>query len=686
MSASASSSNTSNSSSESGPSRKKPRHTESKWQASWSKYHLKPSKKGATFVNCTVCNCDFSVAGGGIHEVKRHCNSAKHTQLIKDIETQPSISSAFSTCRPSVDDQVMSAELYFTSFVVEHNLSFATSDHFCKLCKVMFPDSKIAGRFSCGRTKTTAIVTHTLAPAANALVTEACVKGPFSIMCDGGNDKFDKKYFAIMVRYWDDCLDKVVTRFLAMPVCNIASGQSLFDALEAELSSRLIPWKNVVGFASDSASVMVGIRNSVLSRVRAKQPDVFSLACVCHLAALCAASGLKALPFSVDDLLIDIYYHFKHSSKRWQEFADVLSDFDGIVPMRVLKHCTTRWLSLERAVKRLIDLWPVLHAYFDRESEGRSNERVRRVAALLASVETKLFVYFIAFALRPLNSFNTAFQTKATKIGMMQQSVVDLLRSFMANFVKLEVLVVADDMTTINYEDAANQVGDNELGIGTATRLLLVEKEDEVAGTHLERNFFSGVRRFYEKTVAKIIVKFPFKDQTLADLKVLDPRRRMEVTAASIIRLCNRFNKRTPEELDDVLSELNDYRVVPENQLPPVNCDEAGALEHFWFLISCILKPGDSSQKRFINLSQLCKILLVLPHSNADPERLFSMVQKIETDQRGSLKPSTVQDLISVKMNTDRVCYDVNSEGLFTSDFLKSAKSATMRSLSGGPD
>ena len=113
----------------------------------------------------------------------------------------------------------------------------------------------------------------------------------------------------------------------------------------------------------------------------------------------------------------------------------MLSDFDGIVPMRVLKHCTTRWLSLERAVKRLIDLWPVLHAYFDRESEGRSNERVRRVAALLASVETKLFVYFIAFALRPLNSFNTAFQTKATKIGMMQQSVVDLLRSFMANFV-----------------------------------------------------------------------------------------------------------------------------------------------------------------------------------------------------------------------------------------------------------
>ena len=82
--------------------------------------------------------------------------------------------------------------------------------------------------------------------------------------------------------------------------------------------------------------------------------------------------------------------------KRWQEFADVLKDFNDIGPIRVLKHCTTRWLSLERSVKRLIALWPALHCYFDRESEGAANERLKRVAALLGSVETKLFVHFVA--------------------------------------------------------------------------------------------------------------------------------------------------------------------------------------------------------------------------------------------------------------------------------------------------
>ena len=66
--------------------RKRPRraiHTRSKWQASWSKYHLKASKKGATFAYCTVCSTDFSVSGGGVHDVKRHCRTLKHTRLMQ---------------------------------------------------------------------------------------------------------------------------------------------------------------------------------------------------------------------------------------------------------------------------------------------------------------------------------------------------------------------------------------------------------------------------------------------------------------------------------------------------------------------------------------------------------------------------------------------------------------------------
>ena len=101
----------------------------------------------------------------------------------------------------------------------------------------------------------------------------------------------------------------------------------------------------------------------------------------------------------------------------------------------MLKHCSTRWLSLERAVKRLLLLWPALHAYFDRETVTAKSDKecVKRVAKALSSVEAKLFCQFLSFALKPLNSFNVAFQTSASKLGSLQRDVRNLLRSFLSN-------------------------------------------------------------------------------------------------------------------------------------------------------------------------------------------------------------------------------------------------------------
>ena len=118
------------------------------------------------------------------------------------------------------------------------------------------------------------------------------------------------------------------------------------------------------------------------------------------------------------------------------EFAIVLKDFDGIAPLRVLKHCSTRWVSLERALGRLLLLWPALFAYCDREADKSTDKaRVKHVALSLRKVETKLYCHFVAFALRPLNAFNAAFQTSASKIGTLQEDVRNLLRGFLSNFI-----------------------------------------------------------------------------------------------------------------------------------------------------------------------------------------------------------------------------------------------------------
>ena len=546
----------------------------------------------------------------------------------------------------------------------------------------MFPDSKIALGFASGRTKTTAIVKYALAPALNAQVIEECQSSPFTLLCDGGNDQMGKKYFGIMVRYWSETASQPVTRFLAMPICNEATAEALFGAMAEELRTRDIPWSNVIGYASDTASVIVGQHNSVLSRIHEKQPKLFSLGCLCHLAALCAAAALKKLPVSVDNLLIDIYYHFKHSSKRWSEFADIRAEFSDIKPLRVLKHSTSRWLSLERCVKRLIEQWPALYAYFDRQVDIEpTDDHVQRVAKQLADPEVKLFCHFVAYAIKPINKFNIAFQTHASRIGTLRSDVRKLLRRLLSNFVEPDVLRSMDDILSINYQDRDQQVKDDELGIGTSTRMLLCgELEDEVVGTRIETRFFRSVREFYETSVTKMLAKFPFSDNIFEDLAFLDPRNRSLSSPTGMIRLANRFTSLETDEIDCLVMELRDYRAASDSELPTFDHREYAAIDHFWAAMAEVKLVTDEESFRFGMLSRVAKVLLILPHSNADPERLFSMVRKIETELRKQLDPSTVCDLLSVKVNNDNPCY--GNKPLLTEDMLASAKSATRRSLS----
>ena len=171
-------------------------------------------------------------------------------------------------------------------------------------------DSKIAKTFSCGRTKTTMIVKNATAPALEEEILKQCKTGPFSFGCDESNDTNQQKTLAIVDKYFDEVRGKAVTGLLDMPICNVGTAQ--FDQLDATFKANGIPWKNVVAFISDTCNTVVGKRNSVVTKIKEKNSTVFDIGCVCHLANLCTVAGVKALHVPVEDLLVDVFYHFQH--------------------------------------------------------------------------------------------------------------------------------------------------------------------------------------------------------------------------------------------------------------------------------------------------------------------------------------------------------------------------------------
>ena len=84
---------------------------------------------------------------------------------------------------------------------------------------------------------------------------------------------------------------------------------------------------------------------------------------------------------------------------------------------------------------------------------------------------------------------------------------------------------------------------------------------------------------------------------------------------------------------------------------------------------------------RFKELFKLAEIVLVLPHINADLERLFSIVRKNKSDSRSRLKlDGTLSSILALKSR-----YLESNTPYFKwkpdDNILESAKSATVKSV-----
>ena len=72
-------------------------------------------------------------------------------------------------------------------------------------------------------------------------------------------------------------------------------------------------------------------------------------------------------------------------------------------------------------------------------------------------------------------------------------------------------------------------------------------------------------------------------------------------------------------------------------------------MDILWHFLSTLKIPDNSLC--FGKLSKVAKLVLVIPHSNAEEERLFSMVHKNKTAFRPSLDPKgTLSSLLTMKL------------------------------------
>ena len=161
--------------------------------------------------------------------------------------------------------------------------------------------------------------------------------------------------------------------------------------------------------------------------------NVYFVGCLCHMGhnTACKAAEVfqKETGFDVEDMLVDLYYWYDKSTKRKNELCE-FCDFCNIEYRQVVKHVSTRWLSLEYAVDRTLQQYSGLKSYF--MSTAETQARFQRLTQHFYSDVYLMFYQAITPAFTTLNRF---LQRETPCVHLLHEKLESFLRNILSKFV-----------------------------------------------------------------------------------------------------------------------------------------------------------------------------------------------------------------------------------------------------------
>ena len=610
-----------------------------KFNDAWcSKYKfIRKSRKGEHFALCTIFGSDFSIGRGGQNDISKHNATETHKKYVEaETKQRKLIDFTASSATANLDQKVSKVEILFSGFLVEHNLPLATPDHTSKLFESMFPDSKIANKYSCGSTKTPHILTGAVAKdIVSDLKEELFSTGWYGLATDGSSDE-DDKYLPILARHIGSKSGLVETSLLDMQDINSGStAQQMYSSCNEVIENFSLDWDNCVTYSSDNTNSMVGARNSLLQKIKSSQGEqkIFDVGCQ------------RKEPKKFLSMLRTSLLTFITIFERKQQLRDFM-EFNSNEVRKIIKHVSTRWLSLGRCLDRTLKQWDSLESYFlsyfdldddpvNRDPHDKPSRKTRLVQAF-KEPDTKLYAMFIQSVIPIFDSFNTFLQSEEPLIHVLFQSGMRLYGSLLTRFVLPEVIASTDDVLNIDLDDPSILKDYENVFIGLMTKQFA--RDSDILETPKYRKFLNEARSFYMKCVKYMQTSMPvFRSKIIKSLTFLRLPKRHNAASDELQEIVQRFPK-VITNIDALVSEFLEYQATPDDELPAYfdNDGKPFRIDYVWYQISKIT-VAHTGQHRFQHLAHLAKFLLLILHSNSFCESVFSTIRKICSDGRHNL-------------------------------------------------
>uniref|UniRef100_H3B2U2 DUF4371 domain-containing protein n=1 Tax=Latimeria chalumnae TaxID=7897 RepID=H3B2U2_LATCH len=240
-----------------------------------------------------------------------------------------------------------------------HNLSYSSMDCGVKLMQKVFSDSGSVGKkLSCGRTKAESIVKN-----GSKVLLALSGDGkplPFSIQTDASNTG-NRKMFSIAVQFFTP-QNGLLNRMIDFVENPDESANGIVKCITSSLENVGLSLDNVSAFSADNTNVNYDVHNSVYTDLHKNHENLLQGNCRAHIVHNAVRHTLNELSVDIETIVLKVCGFFSVTAKRRENLKEFF-DFD-VQWREILRHVTTRWLSLNPAISRMLQNWVAIKSYF----------------------------------------------------------------------------------------------------------------------------------------------------------------------------------------------------------------------------------------------------------------------------------------------------------------------------------
>ena len=296
-------------------------------------------------------------------------------------------------------------------------------------------------------------------------------------------------------------------------------------------------------------------------------------------------------------------------------------------------------------------------AYFKKEydnfilslgkKEATGNTNVEKLIKILEDVNIWPFLYFKKHLLNQFNEFNGYFQSNFTKVHLIIQRADSFITKIAKYFIKDELL---PQIFEIDVHNVNNHKDAKDIFLGTDCENFLKNNRN-IFSEEKVKEFKRDWVVFYANAIKEIKNRFYVNESLYTalsffdkDIALFESDNYRNLIITQLQNLCRKHFHQI--DVEALFHEWNNLKLAFDEE----EITEIRKMKHsdiFWNEVT--LRKNQNNEYMFPQFRMLIDIVLSFPNSNAEAERVFSIMNDIKSRKRNRIESDLLRALLIIK-------------------------------------